>query len=368
MVTQLGNAESFSLLGKNGFMQQNKRVHCSRGTKIHAHGYAMSLQYFVVYDDDMNAVEICTGDPNEVDEYDLEKYYSPKIKVDECARSINDVFGIGVYYDESEEISDEIIEKSLKRAENIERLKREKEEREQREYEEARERLIKDFDYLERVQNRYDHKVTGRNIRTELKREFPQVKFSVKKSGYDCYNISWTDGPTTEQVEKIVNRYKTGCFDAYTDYHYSESSPFTDLFGGVDYIFTSREISETALKQTRERYKDLTADNMRTYNYDNGEFVHLAYDARTLDELISRIAWRLDFMPKIEKKETETVKADGVQIVDYSEKAFVITGDTREIKATLKALGGRFNPRLSCGAGWVFSKKKETEIREKLGI
>ena len=54
------------------------------------------------------------------------------------------------------------------------------------------------------------------------------------------------------------------------------------------------------------------------------------------------------------------------EIVDYSEKAIAVTGDTRPIADTLKALGGRFNPRLSCGAGWIFSKRKEEELRNAL--
>lgn len=46
-----------------------------------------------------------------------------------------------------------------------------------------------------------------------------------------------------------------------------------------------------------------------------------------------------------------------LQLIDYSEKAIAVTGDTKDFKAELKAAGGRFNARLSCGAGWIFSKK-----------
>ena len=53
-------------------------------------------------------------------------------------------------------------------------------------------------------------------------------------------------------------------------------------------------------------------------------------------------------------------------IVDYSEKALAVTGDTRGMADEFKALGGRFNPRLSCGAGWIFSKRKEAELRALL--
>jgi hypothetical protein len=47
----------------------------------------------------------------------------------------------------------------------------------------------------------------------------------------------------------------------------------------------------------------------------------------------------------------------------YSDKSFVITGNTKEYKDELKELGGKWNSKLTCGSGWVFSltKKKELE-------
>ena len=50
------------------------------------------------------------------------------------------------------------------------------------------------------------------------------------------------------------------------------------------------------------------------------------------------------------------------EIIDYSEKAIAVIGDTKEVKGQLKSLGGRFNPRLSCGAGWVFPKGKRAQV------
>lgn len=55
-----------------------------------------------------------------------------------------------------------------------------------------------------------------------------------------------------------------------------------------------------------------------------------------------------------------------LQIINYSEKAVAVIGDTKEIKEQLKAMGGKFNPRLSCGAGWIFSAKKRAEIEKVL--
>ena len=77
--------------------------------------------------------------------------------------------------------------------------------------------------------------------------------------------------------------------------------------------------------------------------------------------------------PKAEKKSNlkdavESIVATGIEIIDYSEKAFAIIGDTKPIKDTLKALGGNFNGRLSCGAGWIFSKAKLETVKQTLSI
>jgi hypothetical protein len=57
-------------------------------------------------------------------------------------------------------------------------------------------------------------------------------------------------------------------------------------------------------------------------------------------------------------------------IVDYSEKALAVFGDTKAVKDRLKALGGRFNPQLTHQgvkqAGWIFSKKREEQLRNTL--
>ncbi len=55
-----------------------------------------------------------------------------------------------------------------------------------------------------------------------------------------------------------------------------------------------------------------------------------------------------------------------VQIIDYSPKAIALVGDTKEIKDSLKQLGGRFNPRLTCGAGWILSKTQQEQVNALL--
>jgi hypothetical protein len=67
----------------------------------------------------------------------------------------------------------------------------------------------------------------------------------------------------------------------------------------------------------------------------------------------------------------KTVTGDFI-IVDYSEKALAVFGDIKPVKDELKALGGRFNPKLNHEgtkrAGWIFSKAREQEVRNLLTI
>ena len=59
-------------------------------------------------------------------------------------------------------------------------------------------------------------------------------------------------------------------------------------------------------------------------------------------------------------------------VVDYSEKAVAVFGDTKQFKEELKGALGRFNPLLTnpdskeVQAGWVFSKKKIEELKQAL--
>lgn len=237
------------------------------------------------------------------------------------------------------------------------------------EWEEREKMFAERYAFLERAKDRYDHNVVGRNIRTELKRNFPGVKFSVRKESYDCYRIGWCDGPTTEQVDAIVGKYKTGTFDAYTDYHGSEDNPFSVQFGGCDYIFTQKEVTDEGIKKVREMFPDLNEQNFRSYHFEN-DIVARATISDSFDQVIYKLAYHTDLSPKVEPKEAQAAEpiSGEFSIVDYSEKAIAVTGDTKAVKDQLKKLGGKFNPRLSCGAGWIFSKKKEAEIRAALSL
>jgi hypothetical protein len=79
-------------------------------------------------------------------------------------------------------------------------------------------------------------------------------------------------------------------------------------------------------------------------------------------------------VPQVQEDATtvpDAVTGDFI-IVDYSEKALAVFGDTKPVKDELKALGGRFNPKLmhegTKKTGWIFSKSKEQELKNLLNV
>lgn len=56
-----------------------------------------------------------------------------------------------------------------------------------------------------------------------------------------------------------------------------------------------------------------------------------------------------------------------MQLAQYSEYSVVVTGETKSHKEKLKELGGKFNPKLKTGPGWIFAKSKQDEIVKAFG-
>lgn len=104
---------------------------------------------------------------------------------------------------------------------------------------------------------------------------------------------------------------------------------------------------------------------MRHYNRE-GFIGRLAYIAG--DENNIRLT-----SPKPEHtQQGQTIVQGDFILVDYSEKAIALFGDTKPIKDALSDLGGRFNGRLTHDgekrAGWIFPKAKEAQVRELIGM
>lgn len=85
--------------------------------------------------------------------------------------------------------------------------------------------------------------VVEKNIRLLLKEAFKDIKFSVRKESYSTTRVTWIDGPTTKSVEEVTSLFKTGRLDSYGDH----PTPFTELFGGVAQVVTSRESGDKSI-------------------------------------------------------------------------------------------------------------------------
>ncbi len=57
---------------------------------------------------------------------------------------------------------------------------------------------------------------------------------------------------------------------------------------------------------------------------------------------------------------------DYLILEEYSTYSLVVYGNTKEYIEDLKRLGGKYNPNLKKGAGWIFSKKTESELKKWL--
>jgi len=68
---------------------------------------------------------------------------------------------------------------------------------------------------------------TAKCLRIGLKKHFPGIKFSVRSKSYAggaSISVSWVDGPTTKQVDRIAGNYSGANFDGMIDlknYHTS---------------------------------------------------------------------------------------------------------------------------------------------------
>ncbi|MDU1890909.1 MAG: fusion protein [Dysgonomonas sp.] len=100
-----------------------------------------------------------------------------------------------------------------------------------------------------------------------------------------------------------------------------------------------------------------------------GMIKEFAYTAGNEDNI--RIKKTDDTTPPPPSDKNGTSKAN-CTVVEYSEKAVAVFGETRAIKDELKAMGGKFNSRLTFNgkrlAGWIFSKSQEQRLAYYFGL
>jgi len=140
------------------------------------------------------------------------------------------------------------------------------------------------------------HAQAAKQIRIELKKVFPSTTFRVTSktySGGNSIRVSWIDGQTSEQVNKIIDKYQHGNFDGMTD-SYEMNNCRSDI-SQVKYVFAEREISNdikvAIFKILQESYN--LFDTVSNIN-DTSELLMKHWGVWTAGQYINRITSKLD--------------------------------------------------------------------------
>jgi len=67
-------------------------------------------------------------------------------------------------------------------------------------------------------------------------------------------------------------------------------------------------------------------------------------------------------------KANSKITDDNIKLINYTDKAFVITGNTKVFKDELSSINGKWIKLKFGGHGWMFSKKRLSEAAEILGV
>lgn len=207
----------------------------------------------------------------------------------------------------------------------------------------------------------YDSKLSTKeiaaNVRAYAKKNFPEFKFSVRSewSMYaDSMYIELKSGPCVPFVEGSRSA-KRGYMSTMSSVKAWKDELTPKVFAALN------AVSNYA---SSFRYND--SDGMQDY-FDTNFYIHIEVsdEYKVIEPKAKKSSIKTEKAE--EAKEMEAVTVEGLEMVDYSEKAIAVFGDTKAIKEQLKELGGRFNPSLNYNgekrAGWIFSKKKADEVR-----
>lgn len=205
----------------------------------------------------------------------------------------------------------------------------------------------------------YDSKLSTKEIaakvRAYAKKNFPDFKFSIRTEyGTSSMYIELKSGTNVPFIEGSRSAER-GYMSTMSSVKAWEDELTPKVFAALN------AVSNYA---SSFRYND--SDGMQDY-FDTNFYIHIEVSDEY--KVIEPKAKKSSIKPeKVEEaKEMEAVTVEGLEVVDYSEKAIAVFGDTKAIKEQLKELGGRFNPSLNYNgekrAGWIFSKKKADEVR-----
>lgn len=208
----------------------------------------------------------------------------------------------------------------------------------------------------------YDSKLSTKEIAAKVrafaKKNFPGFKFSVR-SEWSMY----TDSMYIELKEGTCIPFVEGSRSAERGY----MSTMSTVKGWEDELTPEmfKVLDAVTTYASSFRYDD--SDGMQDY-FDTNFYlkIKVSDEYKVVEPKAKKSSVKAEKAEEV--KEVEAVTVEGLEIVDYSEKAVAVFGETKAIKDQLKELGGRFNPSLNYNgekrAGWIFSKKQADKVKE----
>lgn len=277
----------------------------------------------------------------------------------EIIKPLSQKFGIGMYYDEnnikflSEEEVTELHAKAQEKKAN--RIEKEREEERQREA----------------------VRVIGRQW---LKENLPEDTQAIIIA---CLKQDESDSQTDYYASRTTRTVILG-FSTHKRDIFSEMRKYASNFEGTAHLAEHNEDYEHREKYSmgkgyylgKSYYSGWIIKKAPIYNRESTikEFSYVAGCPDGIYIKSKSNKARNNTEEQTAEQPTQVIESDNLsfEIVDYSEKAIALFGDTREIKDLLKAMGGKFNPRLTHNnekqAGWIFQTSKRGELETVLKL
>ena len=281
--------------------------------------------------------------------YHLINLRTHEFHTSDLIRPLSEKFGIGMYYDDANPKFLDPLETAalLTKA-------REKKTEDDRKAEE------------ERQKNEHTAKIGAERLR-------PLIPSDAKAAIIGELRVSECDS-YTDYCDYRIERTVILGFSTHTRNLFSEMRKYAANFEGTAYLAENDKEYEhrenysmgDGMYLGRNKYSGWTISKERIYD---------------LEKFIERYAYtagsEANICLKAPQRETEaqpTTSADlstlNLEIVEYSEKAIAVFGDTKPIKDVLKDLNGLFRANLTHNgerrAGWIYSRKQEQKVRETL--
>ena len=283
--------------------------------------------------------------------YHLINLRTHEFHTSDLIRPLSEKFGIGMYYDDANPKFLDPLETAalLTKA-------REKKTEDDRKAEEERQR------------NKHTAKIGAERLR-------PLIPSDAKAVIIGELRVSECDSYTDYYDYRIERTVILG-FSTHTRNLFSEMRKYAANFEGTAYLAENDKEYEhrenysmgDGMYLGRNKYSGWTISKERIYDLEKfiERYAHTAGDEANL---CMKAPQR-----NSDTAEQSTATADlstlSLEIVEYSEKAIAVFGDTRPIKDILKDLNGLFRANLTYKgerrAGWIYSKKQETKVREAL--